>query len=62
MADGQTFGTMWGAAPTTDGRSVTAASLSWNAQLEPGASATFGVAGSTTADPTTLTASCGRSS
>lgn len=62
MADGQTIGSMWSATPTTDGRSVTAASLSWNAQLAPGASRTFGVTGSTTADPTALIASCGRSS
>jgi hypothetical protein len=62
MADGQTIGGMWSATPTTDGRSVTAASLSWNAQLAPGASTTFGVTGSTTADSTALTASCGRSS
>jgi len=62
MADGQTIGSIWGATPTTDGRSVTASSLSWNARLAPGASTTLGVTGTTTADPTVLTASCGRSS
>ncbi|NMM32382.1 MAG: hypothetical protein HHJ10_15410 [Cellulomonas sp.] len=63
-ADGSASGGlgMWSATPTTDGRSVTAASLSWNAQLAPGASTTFVVTGSTTANPTALTASCGRSS
>lgn len=62
MPDGQTIGNMWGATPTTDGPSVTAASMSWNSELPAGASTTFGVTGSTTADPTALTASCGRSS
>ncbi|MFF3865411.1 cellulose binding domain-containing protein [Micromonospora sp. NPDC001898] len=58
LPDGQRISQGWNAELTQTGGAVTARNVSWNGALAPGAEATFGFLGSSTAAPTVPTLSC----
>jgi hypothetical protein len=57
LASGQTLAQLWGGRPTTSGSTVSVLNETWNGNLAPSASTTFGyvVNGSTNATPTGVT-------
>lgn len=61
LPDGQRISQTWNAELTQTGGTVTARNVSWNGALAPGAEATFGFLGSSTAAPTVPTLSCASS-